>query len=417
MRSKNSDTMKNALTEGGASISGLLGGIGSWYTLCLSLCMSIVSFFALFGITLTILPLMFLQTYQLYFWLTAFVFTAASFYFYKKQKRHLTIDRDLLVINAGLLLFGLPFQQLTDYRDFFRFIGVSLILGGLFFFFFARKWKLVYRSVVEDGENTPIQSTKPVSFTASPVQTPVLANTSELGRSFTFILFVLIVFGFSINQYLMYRLNTKAAGMNLPNGEMNQVSPMKMTPFDIALAKERMDKNNDGICDTCGIPIQQCIDSGQIDCNMGNNPQAIGVLGTAHTHADLNIYIDGERLTLAKPENFMKSSFIHLDNNQNPSDANSVLHMHAKNVPLSVFFQSLGANLTKDSLTLSDGRVLKNGNGKTLKLYLDGKKVDELGDYSFQPLDKLLISYGPENDSNVVKQIDSVTNYAKDHQK
>lgn len=402
-------TFNSQFLGGGASLSGLLGGIGSWYNLCHFLCMSVVSLLAIFGITLNILPLMFLQTYQFYFWMAALFFTNLSLVFYLNQKTKRVFERNLLLINYGLIIFGIPFSQVADYMDFFRFLGISLIVAGLFLLLFSKK----FQSVFIDQENISYEYESPVGKIAKDSLEMPKFNVSRL-------LFTLVIGGFLVNQYLMYRMDVFAdllpkVEINNNNGLMAPQSKMKLTAFDISLAKERMDKNGDGICDTCGMPIQQCIDSGQIDCNMSNNPQAIGVLGTSHDHADLNIYVDGKRLVLAKPENYMKSSFMHLDNNQNPDDANSVLHMHAKKVPLWLFFRSLGMNITKDSLTLSDGRVLKNENGKMLKFYLNGKKVDELSDYTFQPLDKLLISYGSENNLDIDNQINSMTNFAKDH--
>lgn len=71
--------------------------------------------------------------------------------------------------------------------------------------------------------------------------------------------------------------------------------------------------------------------------------------------------------------------------------------------------------LDKNNLTLENGRVLKNENGNTLKFYINGNKVDELSNYVFQDLDKVLISYGPENDPDIERQINSITNFAKDH--
>lgn len=422
----------------GGTTSGLIGGIGSVPNVCHSLCLGIVSATALFGITLNILPLMFLQTYQMYFWGAALIFTLASLNFFIKQRPKVSRDRNLLLINSGLLIFGLPVVPLVeaglpiapflvDYLDFFRFIGISLTVVGLLLLTFGRK----LQQFVYDGSEiyqeariyskariskAPLRVTREITLpTVSVISLPRINVSSSL--------FVIIIGSFLINQFYMYKMGVFAdMKVSLPITQtatpaMKPLSKMKLTAFDIILAKERMDKNNDGVCETCGMSMQQCIDSGQIDCNMGNNPEAIGVLGSAHEHADLNVYNNGQRLVFAKPENYMKSSFMHLDNSQNPADANSVLHMHAKKVPLWLFFRSLGMTLTKDSLTLSDGQVLKNGDGKTLKFYLDGKKVDELADYSFQPLDKLLISYGPENDPNLQTQIDSVTNYAKDHQK
>ena len=237
--------------------------------------------------------------------------------------------------------------------------------------------------------------------------------------SISVILLIIIIGGFLFNQFLMWKMDSPGSINNLLPISISitkkTVSKLKLTSFDVALAKERMDQNNDGICDTCGMPMEQCIATGQMDCNMSNDPKAIGVLGTAHNHADFKVYVDGQALTFAKQEYYMKSSFLHLDNQVNKDDASGVLHMHAKKVPLWLFFRSLGMNLTKDSLILADGKVLKNENGNTLKFYLNGKKVDSLDHYVFQDLDKFLISFGPDNDPDIEKQIGSITNFAGNH--
>lgn len=422
--------LKNRLFGSGGTASGILGGLGSLHNICHSICLTIVAVLAVFGISTSILPLMFLQTYQMYFWWAALVFTGVSYYFYMKQRRHRALDRNLLIINIGLLTFGLPFKQISDYRDFFRFIGTSATTIGIFLLVFSKRFHIVNRSPSElepklhhsldDGISTAgtyVQKTSAFHF---PKLTPVSA------------LFTFVMAGFLVNQYLMYRMNVMGnmlTGITSTVHQMGQTaSQMKFTVFDIALAKERMDKNNDGICDTCGMSIQQCINSGQLDCNMGKNPQAIGVLGSQHIHADWKIYIDGKPFDWSPFANLHErqmagdtsvtntSAFIHIHPAQSPENAGDVLHMHAKNVPLSIFFRSLGMNLTKDTLTLADGRVLTNENGKSLKFYLNGHNVDELDNYVFQPLDKMLISYGPENDPDIQKQINSITNFAKDHE-
>lgn len=417
-------SLRSRLFGGGGSISGALGGIGSVHNVCHSLCVTVVSVLAIFGIGTSILPLMFLQTYQLYFWLAALVFTLASLYFYLKQRRKIARDKNLLLINSGLLIFGLPVDQvnflsvLVDYMDFFRFIGISLTAAGVFLLIFAKRFQNIWYSPEELEKVSIPTSTSRVST----VQLPKLNVSSAL--------FAIVIGGFLINQYFMYKMgifdSMKASVGPTTTSAMQTPSKMKLTPYDIALAKERMDKNNDGICDTCGMPLQQCIDSGQIDCNMVNSPQAIGVLGTQHIHADWKIYINGKALDnaffdpiamdMSNPNKQTTSSFIHVDKDAPiPEKTGDLIHMHAKNVPLWVFFKSVGMNLTKDSLTLADGKVYKNENGNTLKFYLNGKKVDGLTDYVFQDLDKLLISFGPETDPDIQKQIESITNFAQAH--
>lgn len=200
-------------------------------------------------------------------------------------------------------------------------------------------------------------------------------------------LFILVVAGFLVNQFLLAKVNSSTKASNT-----------QQTPI------------------ASSVPTLSAFDQSMI-AKLKNEGKPIPILGTAHNHADMKVFVNGQSINFAKPEYYMKSKLIHVDNNQNQEDASSVLHMHAKGVPMGWFFESLGMKLEKESFTAADGQIYKNENGKTLKFYLNGQKVDDLGDYSFQPLDKLLISYGSETDTDVQKQINSVTNYAKDHQK
>lgn len=282
-----------------------------------------------------------------------------------------------ILLSAGialLLLTLIPF--LVDYRDFFLFAGISFLVIGIIAQFFHPK--IVYRNM---------QATYGITAKARQKTFSKQGATISTKQPVTLLLLVIIIGGFLVNQLLFVQYKTQITASTSVEPAAN-ISNNSLNPIDQSLVAELQQQGKE-------IPI----------------------VGTAHNHANLNVYINGERLVLAKPENYMKSAFLHLDNNQNINDAGSVLHMHAKKVPLWLFFRSLGVNLTRDSLTLADGQVLKNENGKTLKFYLDGKKVDELGNYSFQPLDKLLISYGPENDPNVEQQIKAMTNFAKNHQK
>ncbi len=200
------------------------------------------------------------------------------------------------------------------------------------------------------------------------------------------VLFVLVVAGFLVNQLFFLKLSARLANPQASAVKTSTSTGSSLRPFDTMIINELSDQ--------------------------GTRPL---VLGSTHEHADFKVFINGEALDFAKPEYFMRSSFLHVDQNQNKEDSSGLLHKHAKNAPMSLFFRSIGIDLTKESLTLADGRRLKNENGKTLKVYVNGKNIEELGDYSFQPLDKILISYGPSDDPDLQRQIDSVTDFAKNH--
>src|SRR3989344_3513182 len=135
-----------------------------------------------------------------------------------------------------------------------------------------------------------------------------------------------------------------------PSSQMKRISTMTLTSFDKEIGRQLMDRNNDGRCDSCGMPVEMCLDSGQLECNMASDAK-IGVLGTQHIHADFKVYMNGKSLNFADNRYYMKSSFMHLDNQQNKDDAGGLLHMHATGVPLWVFLNSIGMDFNKDCIT------------------------------------------------------------------
>lgn len=189
-----------------------------------------------------------------------------------------------------------------------------------------------------------------------------------------------------------------------------RMSLMSLTGFDVSLAKQFMDNNNDGMCDFCGMRIEDCIASGMIQCSM--EPDAkIGVLGTQHIHADFKVYIDGKAFDWTpygdRHEKQMAgdlaitdtSAFIHIHPAQAPELAGDVLHMHATGVPLHMFFESLGIKLSSN-----------------INVFVNGNLNPEGLNYIFKGLDTILIT--DSTDETVVQeQLNSITNYAKDHSK
>ena len=195
------------------------------------------------------------------------------------------------------------------------------------------------------------------------------------------------------------------------------MSKMGFTEFDKQKAREFMDKNGDGKCDICGMPIEQCIASGMMQCS-GMDPDAtMGVLGSQHIHADWKVYLDGEAFDWSPyAERHHKqmmgdksitdtSAFIHIHPAEGAEKGGDVLHMHATGIPLSLFFESLGMKFDKGCLTV-------NGNEHCgLKMYVNGKENNELGDYVFSDGDKILIT----DSGNIEEQIKSITNFAEAH--
>ncbi len=238
------------------------------------------------------------------------------------------------------------------------------------------------------------------------------------------ILYGFLAFAFVILSVSIFSVS-KLVFTNPSSDASNSVprlSKMGLTVYDKQLAIKFMDSNNDGRCDVCGMDVELCMDSGQIQCNM-DSKSTIGVLGSQHIHTDWKIYINGKELDgnfleslamdMPKMDSPITSSFIHLDKGAPlPEKAGDVLHMHATGVPLWIFFKSVGMDFDRNCLTLPNQKFCNDGKN-TLKFYVNGKPNDEWENYVFKDLDKILISYG--NESDLVQQLNLITDFANNH--
>lgn len=242
------------------------------------------------------------------------------------------------------------------------------------------------------------------------------------------IAFLVIVIGLVVYlQIQSYAAMKGVTGAAVAAPQQSPAAPastrMSMSPFDTDLAHQMMDKDGDGRCDTCGMPVDMCISSGQLECTMTASG-GIGLLGSGHTHADWKVFINSkefdwspyvdlhERQMQGDSSIKMTSAFIHLHPEKN-QPAGAVLHMHATGVPLWLIFQSLGMKLTKECLEVSPTQQYCANASHSLKFFVNGKSIEDASAYVFQEGDKLLISYGPQQE-DVSSQLASITNFSKE---
>ncbi|MBI2667857.1 hypothetical protein HYX17_03770 [Candidatus Woesearchaeota archaeon] len=242
-----------------------------------------------------------------------------------------------------------------------------------------------------------------------------------IGFIYLVLAFAVIVLFFSAKS-MFFSANVVAE--ETTNQEIAQVpamGKMSLTSYDKELGKKMMDKNNDGKCDACGMSVEICTDSGQMQCNM-DSESTIGVLESQHIHADWKIYINNKALSFEGKDhmgrmqaNISVSSFIHVDSGAPaPENIGDILHMHAAGIPLWIFFESIGMKFEKDCFTVDTGVKYCNNAEKSLKFYVNGKENIEFGDYVFNDNDKILISYDNKN-WDASRQLNSITDFAKNH--
>ena len=132
----------------------------------------------------------------------------------------------------------------------------------------------------------------------------------------------------------------------------------------------------------------------------------IGVLGSAHLHADVKVYINGQAIDFSQKKYQLTTSFIHFE-----EGVGDVIHTHATGLTLGHLFKSLGRDFNDNCIVL-DSQSNCNSDDKTLKFYVNGAKSNEFDNRVIKDLDKYLISYGNDSEAEIQKQLSSVTNLA-----
>ena len=140
--------------------------------------------------------------------------------------------------------------------------------------------------------------------------------------------------------------------------------------------------------------------------NQLHSLSGIGTLKSTHMHSDIKVYINGKAINFSQRKYQLTTSFIHFE------DAiGDVVHIHATGMAMGHLFKSLGGDLSNNCVIM-EGQAYCNDKDKKLKLYVNGQPNSEFSNYIMQDLDKILVSYGANTDSEIQKQISSVANLA-----
>jgi len=140
---------------------------------------------------------------------------------------------------------------------------------------------------------------------------------------------------------------------------------------------------------------------------------SLGFYGSTHTHMDFKVYVLGNQINFDLPQYQVMEDLTHIENNDG-----GVIHVHATGMTLGYFFKSLGFGLTDDCFILDTGNQYCNLGKATLKFYVknqaDWGQIYSPADYILQDLDRILVTYGSEDEEEIQQQRESVSDKAKD---
>ena len=137
-----------------------------------------------------------------------------------------------------------------------------------------------------------------------------------------------------------------------------------------------------------------------------SGPQ-IGPVGSTHEHVDVLVYIDGEPLDLNQSRYAMKSGYGHIHGGEG-----DIMHLHAINIPLSWFMESLDLSITLDSINVH-GMEYSIDENNVFVLFVNEEIITNV-DYVLVDEDRILVYYGPESDDDIDRALSLVPNRAEE---
>ena len=110
-------------TTGG--LTGALSFLGG-YQVCHNACLALVAFLTFLGFTVAGMPLLFLTKVAVPFWIAAVLLSMIMLALNYKKIIH--ISNKILLFNSGLIIAGIPFQQIQNFNYIFWIIGGILAI-------------------------------------------------------------------------------------------------------------------------------------------------------------------------------------------------------------------------------------------------------------------------------------------------
>jgi len=129
-------------------------------------------------------------------------------------------------------------------------------------------------------------------------------------------------------------------------------------------------------------------------------PPGAGKLGDEHEHASMLVRVFGDKFDFAATAYQVKSAWIHFES----SDGNTI-HRHASGVTLGYLFDNLNIIISEECFIFPDGRQFCTNEDYSLKYYINHQLVDSIRDHILDDQDRILISYGNENQEQIVQQL------------
>ena len=134
--------------------------------------------------------------------------------------------------------------------------------------------------------------------------------------------------------------------------------------------------------------------------NVPGAPENAGKLGDEHIHASLLVNIFGDKFDFSTPNYQVKTPWIHFENQDGDT-----IHRHSTGVELEFLFNSMSVGVDENCFVFPDGRQFCNNEDYSLKFYINQQLIEDIRQYIIQEDDRILITYGNEDQLAIDKQL------------
>ena len=156
-----------------------------------------------------------------------------------------------------------------------------------------------------------------------------------------------------------------------------------------------------GILSAIGVIVAfACFEFVTSTNNVPGAPENAGKLGDEHIHASLLVSIFGDKFDFSTPNYQVKTPWIHFENQDGDT-----IHRHSTGVELEFLFNSMSVGVDENCFVFPDGRQFCTNEDYSLKFYINQQLVEDIRKYVIQEDDRILITYGNEDQLAIDKQL------------
>ena len=127
--------IKEKLLSVSNGLTGSLSFLGS-YQVCHNACLALISLLTILGFTVAGMPLLFLTKVAIPFWVAAISLLIITLIL--KYKKIIKISGKMMLFNSGLIIAGVPFQQLQQFNYVFWIIGGVLVIFSIGWYLYEK---------------------------------------------------------------------------------------------------------------------------------------------------------------------------------------------------------------------------------------------------------------------------------------